>query len=308
VKITEPGIYTDISSADYFADPCPTPSLTQSIAKLLLDQSPAHARLEHPRLALIAEDDEVAEKYVVAEAIGNAAHRLLTGRGREIVVGDFDNFKSGDARKFRDDPAHVGKIIILTKHMARAYRVTEEARAQLDQAGGHWREAFKFGHGEVVVAWQEHGMWFRTLIDWMGSLVFLYDLKTTGMALSPYMVGRYAADHGWDIQVAMHERGLDAVDPTNAGRRRFFFPAIENEPPYALLPIELTEPWLTMGRKKLAMAVDIWRRSITTDTWPRYTTETITPEYPSFKETQWLTREVEESERRSRSPMVTEFV
>jgi hypothetical protein len=28
---------------------------------------------------------------------------------------------------------------------------------------------------------------------------------------------------GWHIQAAMGERGLDAIDPRNAGRRRFLF-------------------------------------------------------------------------------------
>src|SRR6266702_177650 len=31
MKITEPGIYYDVATADYFADPCPTPSFTQSL-------------------------------------------------------------------------------------------------------------------------------------------------------------------------------------------------------------------------------------------------------------------------------------
>jgi hypothetical protein len=41
MKITKPGIYPGVSSADYFADPCPTPSLTQSLCKILIERSPA---------------------------------------------------------------------------------------------------------------------------------------------------------------------------------------------------------------------------------------------------------------------------
>jgi len=76
MKITEPGIYRDFSEAAYNLDPCPSPSLSQSICKVMLDQSAQHAMLEHPRLAPLLIEDDAAEKYVKAMAVGNAAPRL----------------------------------------------------------------------------------------------------------------------------------------------------------------------------------------------------------------------------------------
>ena len=49
-KIEKPGLYLDVPVDDYFADPLPAPSLTQSIAKIILDHSPLHAWHAHPRL------------------------------------------------------------------------------------------------------------------------------------------------------------------------------------------------------------------------------------------------------------------
>src|SRR6202012_5013866 len=43
MKITEPGIYRDITEADYRADPFGG-SFTQSLAKVLNEHSPLHAR------------------------------------------------------------------------------------------------------------------------------------------------------------------------------------------------------------------------------------------------------------------------
>src|ERR1035438_10073976 len=40
----DPGIYKGMLSDDYFADPTPEPSLSQSVAKILIEQSPLHAR------------------------------------------------------------------------------------------------------------------------------------------------------------------------------------------------------------------------------------------------------------------------
>jgi hypothetical protein len=99
VKIDKPGIYVDFPEWAYHQDPCPEPSFNQSIGKVLIAQSALHARTEHPRFATpVAAEDEESEKYVVAKAIGNAAHKLIIGRGKDIAVGDF---KAGAATRRR---------------------------------------------------------------------------------------------------------------------------------------------------------------------------------------------------------------
>jgi len=82
-RIASPGIFADISANDYHADPCPTPSFTQSIAKLILDRSPRHAWAAHPRLNPKWVPDEDTKFN-----IGNTAHLRLLGRGKEIVIVD----------------------------------------------------------------------------------------------------------------------------------------------------------------------------------------------------------------------------
>ena len=71
-RVTEPGIYADFPVADYFADPTPEPSLTQTLAKLLLERAPIHAKYAHPRLTpVVPDEDDPAERYDKARAIGN---------------------------------------------------------------------------------------------------------------------------------------------------------------------------------------------------------------------------------------------
>lgn len=296
--IDKPGIFFDVPDAEYRDDPCPAPSATQSILKVLLDQSPAHARLEHSRLCPpIDQEDAPAEKYDHDKAIGNVAHALMIGRGKDVAVGDFNNFLTKDAKAFRDDPGNAGKIVILAKHMRRATAMVNAARASLDLIG--WEGAFKDGNGEVVIAWQEDGVWFRSLIDWKANAApICYDLKTSGMSIAPHGLGVLIEKAGWHVQAACHERGLDILEPADAGRRQFRFLAQENYPPYAVVPVELNEHWLTLGRKKLQMAIDIWRHCIETDTWPAYPLLPTTPEYPGYKETQWLAREIEHADRK----------
>ena len=102
LRIDKPGIYRGVESADYFADPCVEPSLSQSICKVLIERSPLRAKHEHPRLQPPVADGEEDEKYIKAQAIGNAAHALMIGRGKTLEAITFNDFKKGDARELRD--------------------------------------------------------------------------------------------------------------------------------------------------------------------------------------------------------------
>lgn len=290
-KITDPGIYPGFDVDSYFADPCPTPSLTQSIAKVLIERSPAHAKQEHPRLAPPETADEPAEKYDAAKAIGNAAHAIMIGRGKLIAEGHFDDWRKKEAQAFRDEADAAGKIPILSKHFIRATDMVKAASFQLEAVG--WREAFRLGDGEVMIAWKEGDLWFRSLVDWLSEdRRIVWDYKSTGLSCAPHAIASMIEKAAWHIQSAMHERGLDVLDPDGAGRRKHRFVAQENEPPYALAAVELTEHWLTMGRKQLGYAVDVWSRCMELGAWPGYPPMVQRPEFPGYAESRWLAREL----------------
>jgi len=327
MRLTEPGIYFDVAASDYFDDPCPEPSFTQSISKVLLERSPAHARLEHPRLAASAPVDAIqdgtVEKYDKARAIGDAAHAKMIGRGKQLAVADFDSWRSGDAKKFRAAAEAEGKSPILVEHHGIACAMVEAAYEQL--AGTEHAMAFDpaNGDGEVVLAWQEEATWLRTMIDWrVRSIPRCYDYKTTGLSCAPHIVVDRPGELGWDIQNAMHERGLDVLEPANIGRREFFVVNQEHEPPFALTVIRISESDLTLGRKKLAVALDMWRECMTSGIWPLYPRETVLSHPRGWSESRWLEREVAMEARRqhpafnqtqqaimrSRGPMLTDHL
>jgi hypothetical protein len=291
----EPGLYLDMHPADYFADPCPSPSLTQSIAKTLLEHSPAHARLEHPRLNPDFEPSD-PKKYDV----GNIAHALLLGRGRDLVVIAGDDWVSDRKAKSeaREAALAEGKLAVLSRDFDIGHEMVIAARRQIEDVGfeAPWPSAERStGDGEVVIAWNEGSIWFRSMIDWLTSdrrLVF--DYKTTGTSAAPHAVARRVPDGGWDIQAAMHERGLNAIFPHDAGRRQHVFLCQEDYPPYALTAVRLPEAALTIGRKKLAVASSIWAEAFMADAWPAYPMEVLVPEYPEWEERRWLDRELGE--------------
>jgi hypothetical protein len=308
MRITEPGIYFDFPEADYHADPCESISFNQSLAKVIIEKSPAHAFCQHPRLKP-PPDDEEPEKYDAAKAIGNAAHSLLLGRGKQIAVAPFTSWRSDKAKVIRAEAEAAGRVAILDKHYDRAASMVLAARAQLDAAG--CKEAFVGGHSEVVIAWQEDGFWFRSMIDWCADPRRLYDFKTTGLSVAPHAIPMLMSNAGWAIQAAFQERGLDVLDPEGRGRRKFRFAAQEHDEPYALTPCELPESTITIGRKQVDYAIERWKHSMRTGEWPGYPNELLRPALPEFRERQWLDREIEHADRQERAsrrePMLTDL-
>lgn len=295
MKITTPGIYVEFPTADYFADPCESPSLTQSVAKIIIDRSAKHGWLQHPRLN---PDFEVNDETKFD--LGNVAHFILIGRGKEVVSIDADDWRTKAAKEAREQHKAEGRLAVLARQFDQASEMADAARKQLAQT--KHADAFSIGHGEVVVAWRNGDMWLRSMLDWLVSTTRPYDFKSTDMSCAPHAVEDRPSLMGWDLQAAFHEAGLDAVDPDNAGRRKFHYVAQETCKPYALTVVEIGEADLTMGRKKLAMATDIWVQCMRSGQWPAYAAETVISRPRGWTETRFLEREVEHHERRARNP------
>lgn len=283
-RITEPGIYRGFDIDAYFADPCPSASFTQGLGKLLLQRSPLHAWYGHPKLNPDFERDDDT-KYDV----GNVAHALMIGRGKNIVVLDYDDWRTKAAREAREAAAAIGQLAVLRKTFTRAERIVRAGREQLDnRALAHLFTSC--GDGEVVIAWKERAFWCRQMLDWLSTDSLIYaDYKTTDQSAAPMGLGRLMTTAGWDVQAAMAERGLNAVSRT--ARRRFLFVVQEADAPYCLNVVELSESVLTMGRKKLAVAMSIWSKCVRENRWPGYPAEIVVPEYPAWAEAEWLARE-----------------
>ena len=275
------GVYT-MRAAAYHADPCPAPSLSSSIARLLCESSPAHAREAHPRLNPQCVEEE-AEHF----DIGTAAHAILLEGSAAVTVIDAKDWRTNDAKAQRDAARTAGKIPLLVKIWADVQAMVTAARAQLD-AHHDGRAMFTVGAPEQTLIWREEDVWCRARLDWLRA-GGIDDYKTTGASANPEVISRTLFGNGWDIQAAFYLRGLKAIAGTDA---MFRFACQETYPPYALSVIALGPDAMVLAEKRVLYAIERWRESLTANRWPAYPTQTAYASVPTWIESAWLEKEL----------------
>lgn len=281
--IEKPGIYS-LSREDYDRDPCPTASLNQSLAKVLLERSPRHAWLLHPKLnpKLEREKDRKFD-------LGTAAHDVLFNAGRNIKIVNADDYRTKAAQAARDEALAAGKMPVLGAQMD---TIDAMVRAAVQQLAQHRDLAGIFpgkGKPEQTMLWQEGETWCRGAIDWLpdGQGIFL-DYKTTTASANPEQWARQAFDLGADVQAVFYTRGLEKL---RGGTWECRFIVQESEPPYALSVCALPPSALALGAAKVNEALRIWRWCLAKNFWPGYPRETAYIEPPPWHLTRWQERE-----------------
>ena len=282
-----PGLYS-MTAAQYHADPCPEPSLSSSIAKVLISQTPRHAWFAHPRLNPAMQERSAS----AAMDFGTVVHEVLLGKGGGYTISPYDDFRPKVARAWRDDMISAGKTIIKPDDLDRAKDAAAaiwERIARIDAC----RMAFVEGEGiaETVLIWREGAVWCRAMLDWWDGAACIHDAKMTGNGLSDYALGR-AISGGYDLQAAHYLRGLCVLMPHLAGRFKWRWVFAEMDPPHEVRVIEADGATLTMGEKKRAFALEMWRRCLAADKWPGYPARIERIDYPAFAEAAWLAREL----------------
>lgn len=295
--ISAPGAYV-IHPDLYQEDPLPDASLRSSIAKTLIAKSPWHAWTEHPRLNPNFEREEETKFD-----LGSCAHTLMLGAGKRIHVESFKDWRTDFAKNVRKMLRDDGNVPVLAHQYEEMAAMVAAGRAQLkdfglERAFAYMENGNAAGYPELVIAWQEGTAWCRSMIDWTCPPtpgLEIFDYKSKNESVNPASIGRVIENDGWDVQAAFQERGLDALDPDNAGRRTFFFIAQETEPPYALVPYEMSEAHMTMGRKKVDYAITRWQECMKTGRWPSYCDGVVQTTLDPWAEKRWLERELLES-------------
>lgn len=283
--IDKPGIYDGISESDYHSDPVtPMPSLSSSVAKLIVSRSPLHAWFAHPRLntAKAAED----EKPSRAMDIGTAAHKIILGEGKAIQIIEAADYRTKDAQAARDSARAAGRVPVLKADFASVKELAEAAKDQI--ACTELAGVFDAGTPEATLAWLEGPSWCRARVDWLpeharaGGHITVVDVKTTGGSAHPDDWARTAFDMGYDVQAVFYERGLRALIP-GVRSVRFKFLVIEQEAPYGLSVNEMSGQAIAEAEELVRLGIEAWTACRERNDWPGYPSAATSIDPPKWR-------------------------
>lgn len=262
-----------MQAATYHADPCRDPSLSSSIAQILLRESPLKAWFSHPRLNSELEE-HVDDKF----DLGTAAHAALLEGSDGIAVidpADYpsktgnipDGWTNNAIREARDSARALGKTPLLKRHYDGVRRMVEVANEFISasEIGEDWRD----GDSEVTAIWSEGKppIWMRCRMDRIAKdRRLIVDYKSTVDA-SPEQFSRLLVRMGYHIQDSFYRRGARAV---GVDEPRFVFLAQSVEPPYEC-SLHGCDPALQqIADAEVDRAVRLWRHCLATAHWPSY--------------------------------------
>lgn len=277
------GLHYGIPAAVYHADPCLKPSLSSSIAQILITQSPRHAWFNHPRLN---------KKYAPQEKekfdLGSAAHAyILEGAQGAIEVIDAENYRGKDAQEQRDSARESGKIPILAHQMSALKKMVDEFFEAVERCAD-LRGIFQRGKPEVTGVWQEgekrQKLLMRERLDWLtDEHDFIIDYKTAENADIESFLRGPLSNLGYDLKAAFYLRGLKALNG-RVEKTNFVWIVQETSEPYAVSFVGYGEHMAEVAERKVERAISLWRECVSKKSWPGYYPRIAWADLPTFAE------------------------
>jgi hypothetical protein len=271
----------NVTEEEYHADPCADPSLSHSIAHILVSESPRHAWLAHPRLG--GQGKQRAATKAMDE--GAILHALLLGKGAQFEMAMHDSWRTKQSQADKAAILEAGKIPILSQHfeslLKAATRVAENAAAQGFPLGVADSES------EVSIEFTErvgdHDVLCRCRMDQIRADHVIYDVKSCRSA-NPRDIQRTIVQYGMDIQHVAYTRAYEQLVPDALGRADFVFLFCETEPPYEVVPARLDGIFKEIGTRRWDRALRQWRQLLLDGSWPwpGYSDGAVTLIPPSF--------------------------
>lgn len=257
-QITAPCIVDAMPFDAYSADPCPTPALSNSLIKPLLQQSPYHAGLQHPKL-----NPDRAVENGKAFDLGTAAHALLLEGADRCRVIEADDYRTKAAREERDLAYADGVTPLLRAQYDAAKVMVERAREYLEHT--EFAGVLQRGKPEQSFFWQELNIWLKARADFLtDERDLILDYKSTG--LDPRRWQRAMTDHGYDTQSMLYQRGMSVLGHSS----RFVFLVQETCEPYACWLVDARESMRELAGMKIARAIRTWGECLQQQRFPSY--------------------------------------
>lgn len=275
-----------IDGEDYHRDPAPEASLSSTLAKTMLAQSPLHAWTASPRLNPAWEP---VEKKTFD--IGRAAHRAILGAGGdyiaipEEILATNGAASTKEAKAFIADARAAGRTPLKASEVAEIDAMRVKAQAKLAALQIDLDPA----RSEMVAIAEIDGVWCRAMIDNvpLDARMPIYDFKTCENA-SPEACQKAVLNYGYDVQAEHYRQVWQAATGED---RVFRFVFQEKSAPHEICVVELGADTLLIARKKIARAREMWGHCLRAGQWPGYPLGVQRVDLPNWAIERWLERE-----------------
>lgn len=281
--ITQPGAYPDIPNEEYHrnVDLLPSPSLSSSGAKKLLNQSPLHFWFDSPM-----NPGRPPEADKAHFAIGKAAHDLILLSDRwpehyHVLPEDFgwNKTKAMPEAIAEAEAARAAGVCLLRHDDAETVRQVAAALMSNKLA----MTALTNGVVEETLAWKDPltSVWLRARPDFRPNSIAVADSAVRVVADLKFMAPTYCSpdgfqraidNNGYHQSAAFYSDGLKAVfgqAPTH-----WLHVVVEKEPPHSVSLYELPIEDIERGRMLNREAIDLFARCLERGTdrasWPGY--------------------------------------
>ena len=255
----------------YHADPIPEGSLSVSMAKMLVQPGgPAKLRwqLDTPRQPKATFD------------FGHAAHLLVLGKGLPIRVIPEDHLavngaaSTSKAKGFIEAVRAEGGIPLKPEAAAQVVAMADKILANPEavavlRAEGVQHEVSAFARDA------SSGVYLRCRFDSIAPSV-VGDYKTA-LSADPYLFARRTMlSYGYHMQAAHYSDMAVAVRLVDVDTP-FRFVVQEKEAPYLVSVVTVGDDYLTLGRREMRKAIELWAECTRTGVWPGYPSITAEP-------------------------------
>lgn len=256
------------SAEAYYADQIgDVPTLNQSTAKVLLQKSPLHAWIQHPRLGgQKREPSKTMDRGTVVHAL------LLEESTAGIVELPYPDYRTKAAQADRDAIYASGMTPMLSHEMNPCRQAVDAIRRQLESY-----QIKLSGKSEQTFCWTEMDdgdpVLCRSRLDHVIGRTII-DLKTTGDGHPDAVQKAYVA-HGYDIQLAAYTRALAQHEGCEPEDIDFVNVVCEMEPPYITQVFIPDNEFRQLGTAKWLRAVSLWNKCLKSDQWPPYSVSPV---------------------------------
>jgi hypothetical protein len=261
-KVKANGFIDGMPDDIYHGDCCVSPSMSSSMAKLLIEECPKKMWSDSYL------DPNREKKENKNFDLGHALHKIFLEPEKfadSIQEIEFDTYQKDEAKRQRYVARERGKVPLLTKDLRTIIRMREALMS--DPIA---RKSFTKGVAErsYFVKDKETGVWLKARPDWeMFTPRILCDYKTTESA-NPVDFSNSVYNFGYYIQQPWYQHIIKEI--TGEQIDEWYFIAQEKEYPYLVSIIEIKPEAIEYGQKIMRKAIRKFADCLDKGIWHGY--------------------------------------